>query len=124
MNTLRSFLTAGAGHLLPALAVLTLVLVACGGGTGTTSSPVPTTTVDLPKSYRFDPTAIVVPVGSTVTWTNHDNFTHNVSLAGAAPLPMAPGESVTHTFTAPGTYPYMCSLHPKDMKGSVLVTGT
>jgi plastocyanin len=37
---------------------------------------------------------------------------------------MAPGESVSHTFTTPGLYPYVCSLHPKDMKGSVLVTGS
>lgn len=125
MNTLRSFLTAGAGLLLPALAVLAFVLVACGDGGGTTaSSPVPTTTVDLPKSYRFAPPAIVVQAGATVTWTNHDNFTHNVSLEGEQPLTMAPGESVSHTFTTPGTYPYICSLHPKDMKGSVLVTGT
>jgi plastocyanin len=37
---------------------------------------------------------------------------------------MAPGESVSHTFTTPGLYPYVCSLHPNDMKGSVLVTGS
>ncbi len=62
-------------------------------------------------------------VGTTVTWTNNDNFTHSVRLLGGAdqPLMMKPGESVTHTFNAAGQFQYDCSLHPKDMKGSVLV---
>lgn len=131
MDRLRPSPAARAGRsLLPALAALGLVLVAaCGGGASggagdVQASPVATATVDLPKSYRFAPSAIVVPAGSTVTWTNHDNFSHNVSLEGAAPLAMSPGESVTHTFATPGLYAYVCSLHPKDMKGSVLVTGS
>ena len=37
---------------------------------------------------------------------------------------MAPGSSVTYTFSTAGTFPYVCSLHPKDMKGSVVVTDT
>ena len=32
--------------------------------------------VDLPKSYKFAPAAITVTAGTTVTWTNDDNFTH------------------------------------------------
>jgi plastocyanin len=121
----RFLLAANAGRpLLPALAALSLVLSACGSGTGASASPVATTSVDLPKSYRFSPAAISVPAGATVTWTNTDNFTHNVVLEGAEPLTMSPGESTTFSFEAPGTYPYICSLHPKDMKGTVLVTGT
>jgi plastocyanin len=107
-----------------ALAVLTLLVAACGPGAGAASSPVATMSVDLPPSYRFVPAAIVVPVGSTVTWTNNDNFTHNVALDGAEALQMAPGESVSQAFETPGTYAYVCSLHPKDMKGTVLVTGS
>jgi plastocyanin len=80
--------------------------------------------VDLPPSYRFVPPAITVAQGSTVTWTNRDNFSHNVTIEGwDGSLPMAPGQSVSHRFNTPGLYPYVCSLHPKDMKGSVLVTG-
>jgi len=125
MSRIRTLLAAGAGRpLLPALAVLALVLAACGAGASAGQSPVATTSVDLPKSYSFAPAAIVVEAGSTVTWTNHDNFTHNVTLEGSAPLAMTPGESVSHTFTAPGLHPYVCSLHPNDMKGSVLVTGS
>jgi plastocyanin len=108
--------------LLPALALLGLVVAACGSGSARDASPVATTTVDLPASYRFAPAAIAVTTGATVTWTNHDNFTHNVSLPGAEPLTMAPGESASHTFTAAGRFDYVCSLHPKDMRGSVVVT--
>jgi len=125
MIRIRSSLAGGAGRpLLPALAALALVVGACGPGAGAGSSPVATTTVDLPASYRFAPPSITVRAGATVTWTNHDSFTHNVALEGSEPLRMAPGQSVTHTFASPGTYPYLCSLHPKDMKGTVLVTGT
>lgn len=126
MSRMRTSLTAGAGRplLLPALAVLALLLAACGSGASATQSPVATTAVDLPRSYRFAPAAITVPAGATVTWTNHDNFTHNVSLEGEGPLTMAPGQSVSHSFSASGLYPYVCSLHPRDMKGSVLVTGS
>ncbi len=126
-----SFQANACRRLPPALALLALVVLAgCtagtgAGGTSTGGRPVATTTVDLPKSYRFAPAAIEVEAGATVTWTNHDNFTHNVTLAdGGDVLMMAPGQSVRHTFTTPGLYPYVCSLHPKDMKGSVLVTGS
>ena len=105
--------------------VTVIVLAGCAAGATTASSPVATTTVDLPKSYKFVPARITVPAGSTVTWTNNDDFTHNVALPdGPEPLTMAPGSSVTYTFSTAGTFPYVCSLHPKDMKGSVVVTDT
>ena len=107
-----------------ALGALLLVLAACGGGGVAASvSPIATTTVDLPKSYRFAPAAISVKIGDTVTWTNNDNFTHSVRIAGSKPLVMKPGESVTHTFGAAGTFAYDCSFHPRDMRGTVVVGG-
>ena len=36
---------------------------------------------------------------------------------------MSPGASVTHTFDTAGEFDYLCSLHPKDMRGRVVVTG-
>lgn len=101
-----------------------LALSACAGTTAE-ADPVATNEVDLPPSYKFVPEAITVPAGTDVTWTNNDNFTHNVDLAedDAAPLTMAPGESVTHTFDTAGTFAYTCSLHPNDMSGTVTVGG-
>ena len=60
--------------------------------------------------------------GSTVTWTNSDNFTHSVRLDGEEPLVAAPGASVQRTFDSPGTFRYDCSFHPRDMQGTVVVT--
>jgi plastocyanin len=102
---------------------LAVFLAACGAGSNASPTAVATTTVDLPPSYQFAPAVITVAAGATVTWTNHDNFTHNVTLEGQAPLTMSPGDSVTHTFETAGTYAYVCSLHPQNMKGTVIVSG-
>jgi plastocyanin len=105
--------------------IVALVAVGCAGGDGgAEASPLATTTVDMPKSYRFDPVAIIVQADATVTWTNNDNFTHSVRLEGQEPLVAAPGASVQHTFDAPGTFRYDCSFHPQNMKGTVIVTGS
>jgi plastocyanin len=104
--------------------VLVLVLAGCAGGGDQGADPVATDRVDLPPSYRFEPEAITVPDGTTVTWTNSDNFTHNVRLLddGGDVLQLAPGESVSFTFTGPGEHRYDCSFHPNDMTGVVVVT--
>ena len=84
---------------------------------------VATTTVDLPKSYRFAPQAIVVDTGATVTWTNHDDFPHTVALQDGSGTDkrIGIGESASVTFTTPGVVAYTCSLHPQQMKGTVTV---
>jgi plastocyanin len=112
----------GRRGLLAALVLVAVAAVGCGPAAAASATPTATTEVDLPKSYRFAPEAIVVEVGSTVTWTNHDDFTHNVALPGEEPLMMSPGESVSWTFDEPGQIDYVCSLHPRDMTGTVLVT--
>jgi plastocyanin len=106
---------------------LAFALTGCSAGS-TAGSPVPTTTVDLPPSYRFVPEAITVVAGATVTWTNHDNFSHSVQFLDGGlpsdPRVMKPGASTTFTFPAVGTYHYQCSFHPHDMQGTVVVTST
>ena len=108
---------------LAALALAAVALVGCSDEAAANASPVATTTVELPKSYRFAPPAIVVQVGDTVTWTNHDDFTHNVTFPGEPALTMRPGESITRALPTAGTFAYQCSLHPRDMNGSVTVGG-
>lgn len=114
---------------LAAGALLGLAIAACGGASsaaGSEATPVTTTLVDLPKSYRFAPAAIVVTAGATVTWTNSDNFTHSIQFEGdASPgSVMRPGETASHAFDKPGAYPYVCAFHPQNMKGTVLVTAS
>jgi len=74
--------------------------------------------------FAFDAPTITVPVGTTVTWTNTDGFAHSVASRDDSfksdPLPT--GQRFAHTFDAPGTYAYICGIHPS-MAGSVVVTG-
>lgn len=102
-------------------ALVALLASGCGGSTSG-SEPVATNQVDLPPSYRFEPKAITVTAGATVTWTNNDHFTHNVKVADGDTMEMKPGESVSYTFDSPGTYGYTCTFHPHDMTGTVVVT--
>jgi plastocyanin len=112
----------GAGPAL-LLGVLAVAAIGCASAnSAANASPVPTTSVDLPKSYKFVPAAITVKAGSTVTWTNDDNFTHSVQLDGAQPLVMKPGTQVSQTFDTAGTFHYICSFHPQNMQGTVVVT--
>ena len=62
------------------------------------------------------------PAGTTVTWTNRDDVPHNiVSTEQKFKSPVLDtDEQFSHTFDAPGTYPYYCSLHPK-MTGQIVV---
>lgn len=104
------------------LLVVAPVSLAVGCGAGGYGTPVSTDKVLLPKSYRFDPKAVEVKAGTLVTWTNKDNFTHSVKLADGTDHVIHPGESVSIRFTKAGTYTYICTLHPHDMHGEVIVT--
>ncbi|HEV8683057.1 MAG TPA: plastocyanin/azurin family copper-binding protein [Actinomycetota bacterium] len=111
-----------------------LLLSACGSSGGAASSseeapfevpgePVATTEVSLPKSYRFEPAVIEIEAGDTVTWTNEDDFPHNVHLldgsARTVDLPIGEGSSIT--FGDPRTVYYECSIHPQQMHGKIIV---
>ena len=106
-----------------AAAVLGVALASCGSSAAVT--PVSTSTVDLPRSYLFQPASIKVSVGTTVTWTNNDQFTHDVELMTPEQqrLPdMKPGQKSSITFSHAGSYHYQCHYHPQNMKGDVVVS--
>lgn len=104
------------------LAAVSAVVLAAGcGGDGAESEPVAATEVRMVKSYRFEPEAIEIRAGDTVTWTNEDNFTHTVEVEGRGDHEVGRGESVALTFAEPGTYEYVCTLHRRDMSGTVIV---
>ncbi len=70
---------------------------------------------------------LVLGVNSTVTWTNNDVAGHTVTFTSVpvgAKVPnselLAPNDTFTVTFTVPGTYQYICSLHSW-MKGTIVV---
>ncbi len=73
-------------------------------------------------NFSFGPQTITVPVGTTVTWTNHDDIPHTVvSTDGVFKSKVRDtDEKFSYTFTKAGTYPYFCSVHPK-MTGQIVV---
>ena len=121
-----SRMAAIAGSLAVAAAIVLAGCSAAVSAGGPDASPVATSTVDLPPSYRFVPAAITVKAGTAVTWTNHDNFSHNVTFKdGGLPTDehvLKPGESYAFTFASAGTYHFQCTFHPQQMQGTVVVT--
>ena len=73
------------------------------------------------SGFAFTPAATTVSVGQTVSWTNDDAAPHAISVkGGTATAQFAPGERVSLTFDKPGTYDYVCSVHPY-MTGRIVV---
>ena len=82
----------------------------------------PTATQVVVDNFSFTPATAAVPVGTTVTWTNHDDIPHNVvspEQKFKSPV-LDTDETFSHTFEAAGTYKYYCSIHPR-MTGQVVV---
>ena len=101
--------------------LLALILLAAGCGSSESTKPVATTEVQMAKSYRFEPKAIEIDAGNTVTWTNNDNFTHTVKVDGQPDHKVGRGDSMSIRFDKAGTYHYVCTLHKRDMDGEVIV---
>jgi plastocyanin len=73
-------------------------------------------------NFSFTPATAAVPVGTTLTWTNHDDVPHNVvspEQKFKSPV-LDTDETFSHTFDVAGTYKYYCSIHPR-MTGQVVV---
>lgn len=84
---------------------------------------VATTSVDI-VNFTFSPAVITVKSGAAVTWTNKDGDAHTVAITGApVSRPLQNGEAYVHTFSQPGTYSYICTIHP-NMHGTVVVSST
>jgi plastocyanin len=73
-------------------------------------------------NFSFGPQTVTVPVGGTVTWTNHDDTPHTiVSTEGVFKSKVRDtDEKFSYTFTKAAKYPYYCSVHPK-MTGQIIV---
>jgi plastocyanin len=114
---------------------LLLVLESVAGGASPTTAPAPatqpmaattkpaaeTTTVKI-DNFHFDPEVVTVPVGTNVTWINHDDVPHTVTATAKSFTSAAldTDERYSHVFTTPGDYAYYCAVHPH-MTGRVIV---
>ena len=76
--------------------------------------------------YFFRSPRVQIDPGDSVTWTNRGKILHTVTSSGSVPERfnggmLDHGESYTRTFAKPGTYSYICTLHPGLMGGTVQV---
>ena len=74
------------------------------------------------KKFMFNPMDVTVPAGTDVTWENQDGEPHTVvSLTNDfRSQALDEKDKFTHRFDKPGTYKYLCSIHPK-MVGTITV---
>jgi plastocyanin len=72
----------------------------------------------------FGTSQLTVAAGTPITLTvnNGGKNMHNFDLQGVAKTPLQPsGQSQVVTFTvAPGSYTFVCDVHPKDMIGTLV----
>jgi hypothetical protein len=73
-------------------------------------------------SRAYQPAALTIEAGQTVTWTNRGFTPHTVTAVSGAfdSGRLNLGESFKVTFSTPGTFAYACTIHPS-MKGTVTV---
>lgn len=107
-----------------------------GGGGGSAPPPTQQTNCQNPctviiKNSQFGSGSqlqsgngyLVVKAGTTVTWENRDNTQHTTTSTASPPVwdsgILNPGQSFSFTFNTPGTYSYICNVHP--MAGTVVV---
>jgi plastocyanin len=88
------------------------------------SAPAKTATTQVViDNFSFSPKTFTVPVGATVTWTNHDSVPHTVMSVNnqfkKSPAIKA-NQRFSNTFATAGTYSYFCSIHPR-MTGEIIV---
>jgi amicyanin len=75
------------------------------------------------QNFAFSPATVTIKAGTTLTWTNRDQDPHTVSAtSGAFRSPtLNTGQSYQYTFTTPGHFDYLCTIHPF-MTATVVVT--
>ena len=74
------------------------------------------------KNFDFAPVSLTIKAGTAVTWKNLDGEPHTVTsdigLFRSGGLDQ--NDAFSFKFDKPGTYKYVCSIHPK-MVGTIIV---
>jgi amicyanin len=97
-------------------------LVTAGAGAGAGGATGPTAPVGV-INFKFAPPALSIKAGTTVVWVNHDAIAHSINFSAGDINSdvLNQNDQFKHTFSTPGRYAYICSIHPF-MHGSVTVT--
>lgn len=122
---------------LAALSIAAVLLAACGdGGTEPTDTGGDTTagaTTDGGGAAGDAQVSLIdfeieapdsAPAGTTFTVTNDGESVHNWTAEDDtfATDNLQPGQQETVTIDEPGTYSYLCTIHPDIMTGSIEIT--
>jgi LPXTG-motif cell wall-anchored protein len=72
--------------------------------------------------FHFSPASTTIHVGDTITWSNSGPSSHTATASNGSFNTgiLKKGQSASHTFTQPGTYAYVCQIHPF-MHGTITV---
>ena len=106
--------------------ILPALLAALALGCGSSDSTGPTTAPNqvVIQGFAFNPTPRNISAGTTVTWVNKDGATHTTTGGSGQETwnsgNLSSNASFSHTFNAPGTYQYACTIHPS-MHGTIVV---
>jgi amicyanin len=93
-----------------------------GVAAGQMAAPPPGPDVVSIAGFHFGPEQVTVAAGAPITWVNTDASPHQVVLTGGqqkTPI-LLKGQSASLTIAEPGTYDYICGLHPS-IKGKIVV---
>lgn len=137
MTRLRPLLAAGA-------VALALGIAGCGGDDdeGSTAQSAPEPVQQTPQGadnsgganvrsqtvkmvdYTFSPETVTIASGGKITWVNEDQAPHDATAddESFATGTIESGKLKSETFKEPGTYTYICTIHPQ-MTGTIEVAG-
>lgn len=105
-------------------ALLTVVLAACSSPPAADPDQVPTAS-DEPTvtvtGMAYHPPELTVVAGSTVSWVFDDGAIKHDVVGDGFRSDIVDAGTFSHRFEEPGTYDYLCSLHPT-MTGVIEVT--
>lgn len=131
---------------LPAvLLVLAFALASCGGGDDETTVTEPTAKSTTEQSggnapapsgdavrsakveiedFAYEPDPVTIEAGGKVIWVNRDSAPHTATAEDGSfdTGTLEEGKLKSEGFKEPGTYAYICSIHPQ-MHGTVEVVG-
>jgi len=119
------------GALGAAVATLALVAAGCGGDDGDGGGPAkdgaPATAgksnvVEI-RDFKYFPPKASVKKGESITVSNVDTADHTITASDGKVFDtgvIKPKEKKKLTFDEPGSFPYICDLHPF-MKGEIVV---
>jgi plastocyanin len=66
------------------------------------------------KGRRFNPGEITIRRGETLTFTNNDEFIHQIYVTGLFDSDeRVPGQTLVENFPEAGTFEVHCHIHPK-----------